>query len=336
MIIKENYSLKEHNSFHIPVKTRWFAEYDNEDELCKFLHDEYFMECRSLHLGSGTNLLFVNDFDGIILHSKIGGIEIIEDTVTHVVIRVGASHLWDATVAFAVSHGLWGIENLTAIPGETGAAAVQNIGAYGAEIKDVIVAVEAFNQLTSEKRIFTVDECDYSYRQSVFKKSDLDPYIVTRVILRLQKEPVFNLSYGNLREVLSDVPPTLQSIRDAVIAVRRSKLPAPEELGNAGSFFINPITQVNVLEAIRNEYPSVPYYQVSDNQVKIPAGWLIEQCGFKGKRKGNTGVYEHQALVIVNYGGATGSEIADFAEEICSAVQQRFGIQLQPEVKFVQ
>jgi UDP-N-acetylmuramate dehydrogenase len=333
--IERNYSLKHHNTFHIPAKTRWFVEYENEEELNRILRDEYFQECISLHIGEGSNLLFVNDFNGIIIHSAIKGVSLTEETSESVLLRTGAAERWDDVVAYAVSKGWGGVENLSHIPGETGAAAVQNIGAYGAEIKDVVETVEAYNQLTFEKRIFTNEECQYRYRHSFFKENDHDPYIVTCVNLRLRKIPAYRLDYGNLRNILKDREVSLQSVRDAVINVRREKLPEPEELGNAGSFFMNPVISGAQYEALKAEFPEMPSYPFPDNRIKVPAGWLIEKCGFKGKKQGNVGVYEKQALVIVNHGGATGNEIAAFAEIIGRAVNEMFGIMLVPEVRYI-
>ena len=335
MRIEQNYSLEQHNTFHLPAKTRWFMEYETEEELEKILHDEYFQECLSTHIGSGSNLLFINDYNGIILHSAIKGINVVSEDDDHVVIRVGAAELWDDVVAFAVSKGWFGIENLSLIPGETGAAAVQNIRAYGVEIKDVIESVEAWNQLTFEKVCFSVSDCDYSYRNSRFKNPHLDPHIVTYVNIRLSKKESFSLDYGQLKEKFSDVQPTLQTVRDAVIAIRREKLPDPSELGNAGSYFMNPVIPAEQFYKLKALYPTIPSYPASEGKVKVPAGWLIEQCGFKGKRHGEVGVYEKQALVLVNYGGATGDEIALVAESIRTAVNDRFGIELMPEVKYI-
>lgn len=336
MRIEENYLLEKHNTFHLPVKTRWFMEYVSEEELQRILHDEYFQECLSLHIGSGSNLLFINDFNGIILHSQIKGISIAEETDDTVLLRVGAAEKWDDVVAFAVSKGWGGIENLSLIPGEAGAAAIQNIGAYGVEIKDVIETVETYNQLSFEKRLFTNEECLYGYRDSYFKNEHNDPYIVTYIYIRLDKKPKFSLDYGNLREQLSECPEvTLQAVRDAVIAIRRQKLPDPDVLGNAGSFFMNPVIPVEHFERLKAQYPGIPAYPAEEGRVKVPAGWLIEQCGFKGKMHGSVGVYEKQALILVNLGEAQGHEIALVAESIRSAVNDRFGIELMPEVKYV-
>ena len=336
MRILENYSLEKHNTFHLKVRTRWFMEYESEEELSRILHDEYFQENISLHIGEGSNLLFINDYSGIILHSKIQGIEIVEETDDEVLLRVGAGEKWDDVVAFATSHGWSGIENLSLIPGETGAAAVQNIGAYGAEIKDVVKSVETYNQLTFEKRVFTNEECEYSYRNSFFKDPNHDPYIITYVCLRLSKKPRYILNYGNLEEEMKKYPeisPT--TIREAVCNIRRSKLPDPNELGNAGSFFMNPIISKEKFDELKIRFPNIPSYPVGNDKVKVPAGWMIEQCGFRGKSVGNVGVYEKQALVLVNLGGADGDEIALAAESIRQTVFDCFGIEIFPEVKYI-
>ena len=333
---EHNYSLIHHNTFHLPVKTRWFIEYNNEEELLNIIRDSFFRENRSLSIGEGSNLLFINDFDGVILHSCIKGMSVIDDTPDSVLLRTGAAERWDDVVAFAVSKGWGGVENLSLIPGVVGAAVVQNVGAYGVEIKDVIETVEAYNQLTGKKHVFTNEACQFSYRQSYFKEvADYDPHVITSVHLRLQKKPQFKLDYGNLSQVLRNRKITLQTIRDTIIEVRRSKLPDPEVLSNAGSFFVNPVISQQQFHDLKNRFPTIPSFQASEGTVKIPAGWLIEQCGFKGKREGNVGVYEKQALIIVNHGGATGDEIATFAHKICSVVNDTFGIMLVPEVKVV-
>jgi UDP-N-acetylmuramate dehydrogenase len=336
MRIEENYSLEKHNTFHLPVKTRWFMEYATEEELGRILRDEYFQECFSLHIGGGSNLLFINDFNGIILHSQIKGMQIVEDTDDTVLLRIGAAEIWDDVVAYAVSNGWGGIENLSLIPGEAGAAAIQNIGAYGVEIKDVIEKVETYNQLSFEKRVFTNEECLYGYRDSYFKNEHNDPHIVTYIQIRLKKKPEFSINYGNLKSELAQYSElTLQAVRDAVISIRRQKLPDPEELGNAGSFFMNPVIPIAQFEELKKKYPEIPSYPAGEELIKVPAGWLIEQCGFKGKSHGQVGVYEKQALVLVNLGEAKGHEIALVAESIRTAVKEQFGIEIVPEVKYV-
>lgn len=336
MKIKENYSLEKHNTFHLPVKTRWFMEYENEEELDRIRRDEYFQENDYVHIGSGSNLLFLNDYSGIVLHSAIRGITKEEETADSVLLRIGASEIWDEVVNYAVSNDWYGIENLSNIPGETGAAAIQNIGAYGVEIKDVVESVEVFSLQTGEKHKFAKADCAYAYRYSRFKKEE-NPFIVTHVYLRLSKTPHFTLDYGNLKEELQNAHihnVRAINVREAVIAIRKQKLPDPEEWGNAGSFFTNPIVSCQQFEQLKAQYPSIPSYPF-DDQVKIPAGWLIEQCGFKGKTHGEVGVYEKQALVLINLGNATGTDIALVAESIRMTVFERFQIDLIPEVKYI-
>lgn len=319
MKIEENYPLERHNTFRLPVKTRWFMEYGNEEELEKILRDEYFQECGSLHIGGGSNLLFLNDVNGIVLHSQIKGMEVTEETDDYVLLRVGAAETWDDVVAYAVANGWSGIENLSLIPGEAGAAAVQNIGAYGTEIKDVLVEAEAYNQLTFEKRLFTNAECEYAYRYSYFKNEHNDPHILTYITLRLSKRPAASPA----------------SVRETVISLRRDKLPDPAVLGNAGSFFMNPVISPVQFEKLQEKHPAMPFYPAAEGKVKLSAAWLIEQCGFKGKRYGEVGIYEKHALILVNFGGATGNEIALLAESIRMEVENRFGIGLTPEVRYV-
>lgn len=336
MRIEENFSLEQYNTFRLPVRTRWFMEYDTEEELQKILSDEYFRENTSLHIGGGSNLLFLNDYSGIVVHSGIRGMEVVEEEEETLLLRVGAAEVWDEVVAYAVSKGWGGIENLSHIPGETGAAAVQNIGAYGREIKEVIESVEAYNQLTGEKRSFTRAQCEYAYRRSYFKNEYHDPHIITHVVLRLAKAPrEFCLDYGLLRQELEGKVLSVHSLREAVIAIRRAKLPDPKVMGNAGSYFMNPVVSTADYEKIKAEWPHVPSYSAPEGKVKLSAGWLIEQCGFKGKRYGSVGVYEKQALVLVNYGEASGNDIALLAESISNAVRNRFGVELMPEVKYV-
>ena len=335
MRIEQNYLLERHNTFRLPVRTRWFVEYDNDEELSRLLRDVFFQSTASLSIGEGSNLLFINDFNGIVIHSRIKGFAVIDNTPDSVLLRVGAAEHWDDVVAFAVSNGWGGIENLSHIPGTVGAAAIQNIGAYSVEIKDVIETVETVNQRTGRKRLFSNKECRYGYRCSFFKETGHDPFIITAISLRLQKKLQFILDYGNLTEALKGREISLQTVRDTIIEVRRSKLPDPDELGNAGSFFMNPIIPQSQFEDLKNRYATIPFYPATEGYKKIPAAWLIEQCGFKGKREGAVGVYEKQALILVNYGGATGAEIAAFAEQIRQSVYDKFGLRLVPEVKYI-
>lgn len=336
MRIEQNYSLERHNTFRLPVKSRWFMEYSSEEELERILHDEYFQECHSLHIGSGSNLLFLNDFNGIILHSAIKGITVAEVSEESVLLRVGAGELWDDVVAYAVSHGWYGIENLTGIPGEAGAAAVQNIGAYGAEFKDAVEKIEAYNRLTFEKVAFMKSDCDYAYRYSRFKNEYNDPCIITYIYIRLSKRGELNLAYAGLKELLRNVEsPSLADVRRAVAALRAEKLPDFEKLGNAGSFFMNPVVERPCFERIRADYPSMPFYEVDADHVKIPAGWMIDQCGWKGRALGRAGVHDRQALVLVNRGGATGAEVMALAEAVRRDVKEKFGVEIHPEVNYI-
>ena len=328
-----NCSLLPYNTFGIDVCADRFIEYSSEDELLQVLPQ--IAQCRYLHIGGGSNLLFTGHFNGIILHSAIKGIEVVDDTTDYRFIRVGAAEVWDDVVAYCVANGFSGLENLSLIPGEVGASAVQNIGAYGVEVKDVIQKVETIDLTTGEQRMFTVDQCRYGYRQSIFKQELKDRYAVTYVTYRLNKVFTPHLDYGNIRQELANkdvVTPSM--VRDAIIRIRQSKLPDPKVQGNAGSFFKNPVVGREVFEKLHPLYPSMPYYEVEDG-VKIPAGWLIDQCGWKGKNMGRAGVNPLQALVLVNLGGATGEDVLQLCNTICEDVFQKFGIRIEPEVNII-
>ena len=336
MRIEQNYSLLKHNTFGLDVKTKYFVEYENEADLQKLLCDEYFFSQQFWHIGQGSNLLFLGDFDGIIVHSAIQSREKIEETDDFVRLKVGAGTDWDSLVAYCVQNGWGGLENLSLIPGEVGASAVQNIGAYGAEAADCIEEVHAYFLETGEKKIFSNAECEYSYRHSFFKKPEnKGKYYITHVVYKLSKKPTFRLDYGNIRQYLADKPVTLETVRQAVIAIRESKLPDPKKIGNAGSFFVNPYICMEHYEGLKKQYPDIPHYPVNDETVKVPAAWLIEHCGLKGKTIGGAAIYEKQPLVIVNQGNASGQDIADLAAEICKAVKEKFFIELQPEVNYI-
>lgn len=336
MHIEQNYSLLNHNTFHLDIKAKYFVEYESEEDLTKLFRDEYFMSETFWHIGQGSNLLFLGDYNGIIVHSQIKGIELVRETNEHVYLKVGASEDWDSFVAYCVAQGWGGIENLSNIPGEVGASACQNIGAYGVEAADCIDEVHTYFLKTGEKRIFSNEECQYAYRHSFFKEEEnRGLYYITYVVYRLDKHPELKLDYGNLKKILEGKTLTLEAVREAVIAVRSSKLPDPKEIGNAGSFFKNPFVKIAHFENLQKEYPAIPSYPVDDQFVKVPAAWLIEQAGFKGKRKGDAAVYEKQALIIVNQDRATGAEIAALAEEIQHAVKEKFSIELNPEVIYI-
>lgn len=332
MIRKTDCSLLAHNTFGIDAKAREYIEYGSEGELVEVIRSLP-ADVPVLHIGGGSNLLFTGDYDGAVLHSAIRGIEVVDETEDTVLVRVGAGEVWDDFVAYAVAKGWGGVENLSLIPGEVGASAVQNIGAYGAEAKDVIVLAEAIELRNGQKRIFGNAECNYAYRQSIFKNELKGAYAITYVTYRLQKQPVLNLSYGGLSKIVPQ-PQNIAEVRQAIIDTRNAKLPDPKVQGNAGSFFMNPVVSREVFEGIRKDYPDMPYYEV-ENGVKIPAGWMIEQCGWKGRSLGRAGVHDKQALVLVNRGGATSGEIMALCEVICRDVKEKFGVNIHPEVNFI-
>ncbi len=342
MIKKEQFSLKGHNTFGIDAKSSVFVEYNTERELLEIvsLVKKQKLKPPYLHIGEGSNILFVNNFPGTILHSKIDSVTILSEDQDNILVKVGSGKNWDSFVALCVENRWYGAENLSLIPGETGAAAVQNIGAYGAEIKDIIFSVETLNILTGEKRIFTNRECCYSYRNSIFKLAENKRLIVTGVVFNLSKQERYNLTYDNLSKAISEFQsPSLEIIRNTVISIRDEKLPDPRVIGSAGSFFMNPIVSKEKLTELISIYPNIPHYPLIDNkegEVKLAAGWLIEQCGWKGKSLGRAGVYEKQALVIINKGGAIGDEILALSNEIILSVKQKFGIDLHPEVQIVE
>ncbi|MBQ8889829.1 MAG: UDP-N-acetylmuramate dehydrogenase [Bacteroidaceae bacterium] len=337
MNIQENYSLFPHNTFGMDVKTSVFVEYTSVTELKEVLNQYIRSAEKWLHIGGGSNLLFTEDYKGVILHSAIKGYEVVEETADEVFVRVGAGEVWDDFVALAVSQGWYGAENLSLIPGEVGASAVQNIGAYGVEAKDLIVKVETLEVATSQIRVFSWAECNYAYRESIFKKELKGKYIVTHVTYRLKKKAEFSLEYGNVKAELekAGVEPTLHRVREVIIRIREEKLPDPKVQGNAGSFFMNPIVPREQFEQLVEMYPSMPHYEVDTTRVKIPAAWLIDQCGWKGKRLGKASVHDRQALVLVNCGGAIGKEIIALSEEIRRSVADKFGVQILPEVNFI-
>lgn len=336
MKIFRDYSLLPHNTFGMDVKASVFIEYASVEELKEVL-SLYVKDNQWLHIGKGSNLLFTGDFSGIILHSAIKGYEVIHEDTNEVVVRVGAGEVWDDFVAMTVENEWYGAENLSLIPGEVGASAVQNIGAYGVEAKDLIVGVEAIEVSTGKESIFKNEECGYAYRESVFKSSLKYQYLVTHVSYRLKKTPCYHLDYGNIRLELEKQKArlTLANVRQAIISIREAKLPDPKLQGNAGSFFMNPVISRKHFEALLVDYPLMPHYEVDAESIKIPAAWMIDQCGWKGKRLGRAGVHDKQALVLVNLGGAVGAEVIALSEAIQKSVYEKFGINILPEVNFI-
>lgn len=342
MEIRQDYSLLSHNTFGVDARCRAFAEYATEEELQTFVrtHANALNDGRVLHIGGGSNLLFTRDFDGLILHSAIRGIETsAPDGDGRVLLRVGAGEVWDELVEHCTAEELYGLENLSLIPGEVGAAAVQNIGAYGSEAGDFITEVETVSLKDGTRRTFSVSECRYGYRKSIFKEELRGQYAVTRVTLRLSTTFRPDLTYAALARAVEDAgqtPATLTAaaLRQIVIDVRRSKLPDPAETGSAGSFFMNPVIPHDQAERLLTEHPDMPHFDV-EGGVKVPAGWLIDRCGWKGRSLGRAGVYPKQALVLVNNGGATGREIVALSDAIRDDVFNKFGIIIHPEVNFL-
>ena len=324
------------NTFGIPAHARVYAEYTSLEELRALL--QTYKSERLLHIGAGSNLLFTKDFDGVVLHSRICFARALEEDAEGVNIEVGAGIVMDDLIAQVADMGLYGLENLSHIPGEVGASAVQNVGAYGVEAKDVIREVHAVAVESGDECVFSNADCRFGYRDSIFKNEWKGQYIITSVVFHLSKQPQPHLDYGNLRQALAGKEPTPMNIREAVIAIRKQKLPEPEELGSAGSFFKNPIISSEhfqtILQQEHKTEAEIPHFETADG-IKIPAAWLIEQCGWKGKRQGGAQVYEKQPLVIVNTGNATAQDIITLAADITESIAQRFQITLHPEVNYI-
>ncbi len=329
-----NHDLTRHNTFGIKAKCRRFIEFDSTDDLRNALHGLTESDRPLLVIGAGSNLLLTGDYPGTVLHSAIKGWEA-QPVEGGVLLRVGSGETWDDVVALCVEHGWHGAENLSLIPGEAGASAIQNIGAYGVEAKDIIYKVEAVEIETGCTVSFSNQECGYAYRQSRFKADWLNRYVITHVTYRLSTAFTPRLDYGNIRSELEKqgiATPTAAQLRNTIIGIRRTKLPDPEVEGNAGSFFMNPVVSRETYGTLAATYPSMPHYPQPDGREKIPAGWLIEQCGWKGRSLGRAGVCPTQALVLINKGGATGSEILNLCKTIQKDVKQKFGIDIKPEV----
>ncbi|MBL4623937.1 MAG: UDP-N-acetylmuramate dehydrogenase [Flavobacteriales bacterium] len=337
MLIEQNISLKAYNTFGIDVKTKLFARFSSVEELAELHSDERFQETRFI-LGGGSNVLLTQDFDGLVLKNEIIGKEILQEDDSHLIIKVGAGETWHDFVMYCVENNYAGVENMSLIPGSVGAAPMQNIGAYGVELKSVFVSLDAFHIESGEMHVYNNEACKFGYRESIFKNSHKGLYIITSVAFQLNKKPVFNTSYGAISQELKRMGVTdlsVKSISDAVINIRRSKLPDPKEIGNSGSFFKNPVISNELFEKVKQNHPQVASYPNGNMHTKIAAGWLIEQAGWKGKTIGNYGVHKNQALVLVNYGGATGSQIYDLSQEIIDSVNAKFGIELQREVNII-
>jgi UDP-N-acetylmuramate dehydrogenase len=338
MLVREFVSLQPFNTFGLAARARYFAEVYSVDDLRALLHDPAYRDLPRLLLGGGSNILLTGDFPGLVIHIAIGGIEVVQEDEAHVWVRAGAGVSWHALVEYALANQFAGLENLSLIPGSVGASPMQNIGAYGVEIKDVFAELDALHLETGTLRTVGPEACRFGYRESVFKHEWKGQYAITSVTFRLDRVPTLRTGYGDIQKTLAERGVTQPNIRDisaAVIQIRRSKLPDPAELGNAGSFFKNPEIPEAQFAALREQYPTVPGYPTTPGCVKVPAGWLIEQSGWKGKRLGNAGMHARQALVLVNYGGATGEELLDVARQVQASVEAQFGIRLSAEVNVV-
>ena len=337
--LKENAPLQGLNTFGIDVRARYFAEVPDATSLEELRRHPVFRDQRKLILGGGSNILFTRDFDGLVLHNRLSGIRVVAESDDHVLLEAASGERWHDLVMHCLDHNWGGLENLSLIPGTTGAAPIQNIGAYGVEIRQVLEAVDGINLENGQHQRLTPAECQFGYRESVFKRSLREKFFISSITLRLtKKNHRLETQYGAIRELLSQkkiTTPTPRDVSDAVIAIRRSKLPDPAVIGNAGSFFKNPTVTASVAELLRKAYPTIPSYPTENQDVKIPAGWLIEQCGWKGKREGRVGVHPQQALVLVNYGGGKGEEILSLAEQIQASVKHKFSVALTTEVNII-
>jgi UDP-N-acetylmuramate dehydrogenase len=336
MQIQKNFPLKNHNTFGIDVLCDYFVEYESVQELLELFRSGFLADKRFYCIGGGCNLLFTKDFKGVLLHSQIKGIDLINEDKDSVFVRVGAAVVWEDFVSHTVRKGWGGAENLSFIPGEVGASPVQNIGAYGVEAKDIIYQVEGLNLDTLTVEVLANEDCHFDYRDSIFKHELKGKFIITHVIYKLAKVPCYQVGYGTLQHELSNCEIHFDTIREAIWRNRNSKLPDPKDEGNAGSFFKNPVVSNEKFEALQKEYPAIPYYKVSDTEIKIPAAWLIEQSGWKGKAYGNAAVHDKQALVLVNKTGkATGEEVVELSQLVQKAVKEKFDIAISPEVIFL-
>jgi len=337
MEIHKNYDLTKLNTFRIKVQAKFFAEINKEDDLKELFNSFEFKNNEKLFLGGGSNILFTKDFDGIVVLNRLKGIEVVKEDNEYVFIKSMGGELWHDLVNFSVQKGYCGIENLSLIYGTVGAAPIQNIGAYGVELKDILENVEVYDISNGEKKIFKNKECNFGYRDSIFKNEFKGKYFISAIILKLKKIHDLNISYKAIQDYFKNKNFEVKSVKDisdAVINIRKSKLPDPEVLGSAGSFFKNVYVDTQKFKDLILKYPDISFFKENE-MVKIPAGWLIEKCGWKGGRIGNVGVHDKQALVLVNYGGASGKDVLSLANQIIDDVFQKFGVKLEMEVNIV-
>lgn len=337
MDILNNFSLKKYNTFGIEASASKFIAVHTIDELSAVL--QQYPSQKKFILGGGSNMLLTQNIDALVIHIALKGIRIIKENEDFVQIEAMAGENWHEFVLFTIGQNFGGLENMSLIPGNVGTTPIQNIGAYGTEIKDSFISCEAMNIQTRQMRTFTKEECQFGYRESIFKREEKDNYIITSVVFKLTKRNhKINISYGDISSELSKnniITPTLKDVSNAVIAIRKSKLPDPATLGNSGSFFKNPVLLKTDFELIHTKFPEMKFYEVSDTEVKVPAGWLIEQAGFKGKRFGDAGIHKNQALVLVNYGNASGQEILAVSKDIQKTIFEKFGIAIEAEVNVI-
>ncbi|WP_345027769.1 UDP-N-acetylmuramate dehydrogenase [Ravibacter arvi] len=334
----QNHSLQPYNTFGIEANADFFCRVTAGGQLAEALRFARESGLSPFVLGGGSNILLLGDLPYLVMKMELKGIQVIQEDADQVRLRVGAGVVWHDLVAFAVSQGWGGLENLSLIPGSVGAAPIQNIGAYGVEIKDVFYALEAVRVEDGQTRIFSRDECRFGYRDSIFKQEEKNKWVISSVDFNLSKAGIVHIDYGDVRKVLAEMgagQPGIADVSRAIIQIRRSKLPDPAETGNAGSFFKNPEIPATVFETLKSKFPAVPGYPQAGDMVKVPAGWLIETAGWKGYREGRVGVHDRQALVLVNLGGAGGGEVKALASKIQASVEERFGIRLQPEVNYI-
>ncbi len=338
MLVEQNASLKNLNTFHIDARADLIASIVNIDDLDEIFTTYKYKAKKKLILGGGSNILFTRNYLGIVLKMEINGIEVVEDSSDSVIVGFGAGENWHQCVLWCIEQGLGGIENLSLIPGTIGAAPMQNIGAYGVEIKEIFHSLEAYEIKSGKIVKFYNEDCKFGYRYSIFKGALKDKYVITRVFLRLTKKPVFNIEYGNLKEKLEEMGVwslDLKNVSQAVIDIRQAKLPDPMEIGNAGSFFKNPVIETDYFESLQAAFENIPGYKVDKENTKVPAAWMIDQCGWKGKRIGDIGVHDKQALVLVNHGNGAGKDILELSRDIQKSVFKTFGVQLETEVNIV-
>ncbi len=334
MNIQQNFSLKHLNTFRVDCNASYFAEIDSMTDLQELIQSGFFKNKKFLILGGGSNVLFTKDFNGLIVHPNFKGIQIEEENKDSVILKIGAAEIWEDLVDFTVKKGWWGIENLAAIPGNVGAAPVQNIGAYGVELKDVFISLTAVDLKNGTEQVFRKEDCNFAYRDSVFKSKFKNKYLIKSVSLKLSKVAIPNTSYNALQAFFQQkkIKSSLRNTFNAIVEIRASKLPDPKELGNAGSFFKNPIISKQQFAQLLSSHPELKSFPHSESSVKLAAAWLIESCGWKGKVVGEVGIHEKQALVLVNYGGGQGKEIYSLAKKVMRSVKDKFGISLEPEV----